>query len=67
MTSVYVAVSLKSSQQLEVISRLLCVILVAIAQALLKLYRGGGGGGEGGQWCPPQGRKKQIKSGLNKV
>ena len=65
MTSVYVTVSLKSSQQLEVISRLLCVILVAIARALLKLYRGEGGGG--GQWCPPQGRRKQIKSGLNKV
>ena len=46
MTSVYITVSLKSSQQLEVISRLLCVILVAIARALLKLYRGGGGGGE---------------------
>ena len=64
MTSVYVTVSLKSSQQLEVISRLLCVVLVAIARALLTLYRGGGGGG---QWCSPQGRKKQIKSGLNKV
>ena len=43
MTSVYVTVSLKSSQRLEVISRLLCVILEAIARALLKLYRGGGG------------------------
>ena len=52
MTSVYVTVSLKSSQQLEVISRLLCVILVAIALALLKLYRGEGGGGEGVSGAP---------------
>ena len=61
MTSVYVTVSLKSSQQLEVISRLLCVILVAIALALLKLYRGEGGGG-GGSGVPPAGPAEAKKS-----
>ena len=59
MTSVYVTVSLKSSQQLEVISRLLCVILVAIARGLLKLYRGEGGGG--GRSVVPPPRAQEAK------